>query len=101
MMCITYVISVMRMAAATVPIRFTKKDIEAMERFIKEGYFSTKSDLIRTSVRHYLREIAFEGFMQSATGEPVKKEDLERVNKEIREIRGEIWKREFRAQSLP
>lgn len=85
------------MTAATVPIRFTKEDIEAMERFVKEGYFSTKSDLIRTSVRYCLREIAFEEFMQDASRKPVKKKELERVNKEIREG---VWKREFRAQGL-
>lgn len=88
------------MAAATVPIRFTKKDIDAMKRFVDKGYFSTKSDLVRTSVRHYLRELAFEEFMQNASAKPVKKEELERINREIREIRKEIWKREFRAQSL-
>ncbi|MFQ5975005.1 MAG: ribbon-helix-helix domain-containing protein [Candidatus Hydrothermarchaeales archaeon] len=88
------------MTTATVPIRFTQKDIEEMERFVKEGYFSTKSDLIRTSVRHYLREIAFKEFMQDTSRESVKKEELESINREIRDIREEIWKREFRAQSL-
>jgi Arc/MetJ-type ribon-helix-helix transcriptional regulator len=88
------------MTSTAVPIRFTKKDIEAMERFVEEGYFSTKSDLIGTSVRHYLREIAFEEFMQSASRKPIKKGELERLKREIREIRKDIWKREFRAQSL-
>jgi len=81
------------MASTTVPVRFVKKDIESIDHFIEEGFFTTKSDLIRMSVRHYIRELAFEELMKKASNRPLTKEDVDRVNRRIKEIRRERWEK--------
>ena len=79
----------------TVSAKFAEKDMELMEEFIKKKYFSNRSDLIRTAVRHYLRESASQELMRGASPQPVSKEELKEINHEIKKIRMEIYKREF------
>jgi Arc/MetJ-type ribon-helix-helix transcriptional regulator len=47
------------MSGTVLTTRFSKKDIETMENLIKSGYFESKSDLIRHSVRHFIEEKTF------------------------------------------
>ena len=44
------------MSGSVITTRFSKKDIQTMNNLIKSGFFDTKSDLIRHSVRHYIEE---------------------------------------------
>jgi Arc/MetJ-type ribon-helix-helix transcriptional regulator len=44
------------MVGTVLTTRFSKKDIEVMENLIKSGFFESKSDLIRHSVRHFIEE---------------------------------------------
>jgi len=37
-------------------VRFVRKDLEEMEWLVRKGYYSNKSDLIKTAVRNLIRE---------------------------------------------
>ena len=45
------------MANETITVRLSPKDIEVMDRSIEEGYFTSRSDLVRYSVRHTMMEM--------------------------------------------
>jgi len=80
----------------TISAKFTERDAELMESFIKRKYFLNKSDLIRTAVRHYLNEEMFHELMGQNRVEPLTKDDIDKINREIRKIRKRIWEDEFK-----
>jgi len=45
------------MANSTIGIRLSDYDVERMDRTIKDGYFTSRSDFIRESVREKLKEL--------------------------------------------
>ena len=47
------------MTGTVLSTRFSKKDLEIMENLIMSGFFDSKSDLIRHSVRHFIEEKTF------------------------------------------
>jgi Arc/MetJ-type ribon-helix-helix transcriptional regulator len=83
------------MEAVAIPAKFTKKDIALMDEFIKEGYFSTRSDLVRTSVRHFLHELSMREIRSKIPTKKISKKDIESENKEIRKVRQDLWKRKY------
>jgi metal-responsive CopG/Arc/MetJ family transcriptional regulator len=87
---------VKNMEAQAVPTKFTKKDIQLLDHFIEEGYFSTRSDLIRTSVRHYLHELTLMEIQGRVRSKKKKrkwtKKDIKKELKEIRGLRRQRWK---------
>ena len=42
------------MANGSITVRLSEKDIEMIDRKVKDGYFTSRSDLIRYYVRHHL-----------------------------------------------
>jgi len=84
----------------TVSAKFTEKDAELMEGFVRGKYFLNKSDLIRTAVRHYLNEQISNELMRKAKTEQLTEHDVDKINKEIRKIRKGIWNREFKRKNV-
>lgn len=82
----------MEMEAQAIPAKFTKKDIQLLDHFIEEGYFSTRSDLIRTSVRHYLHELTLMEIQGRIWKKKTTKKDIKKELKEIRDLRRQRWK---------
>ena len=83
------------MEAVAIPAKFTRKDIDLMDQFIKEGYFSTRSDLVRTSVRHYLHELSLREIRKNIKPKKLSKKDIEEELKEIKKIRKDLWKKKY------
>lgn len=48
---------VITVANETITVRLSPKDIETMDRSIDEGLFTSRSDLVRYSVRHTLMQM--------------------------------------------
>ena len=83
------------MEAVATPAKFTRKDIDLMDRFIKNGYFSTRSDLVRTSVRHYLHELSLREIRSKVQPQMISDKEIEQELKEIKKIRKDIWKKKY------
>ena len=83
------------MEAVAIPAKFTKKDIALMDEFIQEGYFSTRSDLVRTSVRHYLHELSLREIRAKIPTRKFTKKDIETELKELRKSRQNLWKKKY------
>jgi len=45
------------MASSTIGIRLSDYDVERMDRTIKDGYFTSRSDFIRVSIREKLKQV--------------------------------------------
>ncbi len=45
------------MTNGSLTIRLASKDILDIDDLISKGYFTSRSDIIRTSVRHYIHEL--------------------------------------------
>jgi len=45
------------MTSSTIGIRFAEHDVEKIDRRIKDGYYTSRSDFIRASVREKLKEL--------------------------------------------
>ncbi len=82
------------MEATAIPAKFTKKDIDLMDQFIRKGYFSTRSDLVRTSVRHYLHELSMREIKTRMEQKILDKKEIEKELKEIRRVRKELWEKD-------
>jgi Arc/MetJ-type ribon-helix-helix transcriptional regulator len=80
------------MEAVAIPAKFTKMDIQLLDHFVKEGYFSTRSDLIRTSVRHYLHELTMMEIEKKIKPKTYSKDGVKKEIEEIRKVRRAIWK---------
>ncbi len=83
------------MEAVAIPAKFTRKDIDLMDQFIKNGYFSTRSDLVRTSVRHYLHELSLREIKNMIQPKVLSEKEIEEELKEIKKIRKDLWKKKY------
>lgn len=81
------------MESTAIPTKFTKKDIDLMDEFVKEGYFSTRSDLVRTSVRHYLHELSSLQIKRRIPQKQLSDDDVENELNEIRRVRKKLWEK--------
>ena len=85
------------MSGSTIGIRFAENDVEKIDRRIKDGYYTSRSDLIRASVREKLKELdQREGhaFMlrEIARNRGITDED---VIESARSVRERMYAREF------
>lgn len=91
--CVIHMYNRDRMEPTAIPTKFTRKDIDLMDEFVKEGYFSTRSDLVRTSVRHYLHELSSLQIKRKIPQKRLSKDDVETELKEIRKVRKKLWEK--------
>lgn len=82
------------MVNATITIRLSPKDIATIDRSVNEGFFTSRSDLVRYSVRHTLMQMdeserkfeLIKGFTKD------KKIDAPSVNKALKDARRKAHK---------
>ncbi|MDI6639572.1 MAG: ribbon-helix-helix domain-containing protein [Methanocellales archaeon] len=80
------------MSSETIPARFSKKDVKLLDYFVEEGYFSTKSDLIRESVRHYIHELSLREIRMRVPQKEWTEGEIQEELGEIKRIRRKLWK---------
>lgn len=88
------------MSTEVIPIRFPKKDLEALDSFVSEGEFKSRSEMIRYAVKKtvselYEKKLAEEILKKSG----VKNKTSGQILKELKEIRMELWSKKY-AKSL-
>ncbi len=84
------------MSNDSITVRLAPKDIERMDRLIEGGHFTSRSDLVRSSVRRTLesrRQVPaiFEEMRKIADEKGITTED---IVKAVREVRHEIHQEE-------
>ncbi len=82
------------MANDSITIRFARKDLERIDEMVHQGYYTSRSDLIRTGVRHLIFDMAkaeekLEGSRRFAEENGITMED---IRKTIREVRPQLYK---------
>jgi putative addiction module CopG family antidote len=80
------------MSNETVTVRLSPHDVEMIDRRIEDGHFTSRSDVIRYSVRHILngmeeRESRLKELADSARSKGI---TMESARMAVREARGEI-----------
>ena len=81
----------------SITIRLAPKDIEQIDDKVEEGYFTSRSDMIRTSVRHYINEL---GNIPPVIEEMGRKADekgitRDKIVKAARKARKQIYREEY------
>ncbi len=81
----------------SITIRLAPKDIEQIDGKIEEGYFTSRSDMIRTSVRHYINEL---NNLPPIIEEMSRKADKKRISRDkivkaARKARKQVYKEEY------
>ena len=78
------------MSTDVTSIRLPHKDAMVIEHFVGSGEFKSKSEFIRYAIKKTMNEIILQEFHEKMT-EPIKKKDMDKIQKEIKEIRKELW----------
>ena len=78
------------MSTDVTSIRLPHKDAIVIEHFVASGEFKSKSEFIRYAIKKTINEIILQEFHEKMT-EPVKKKDVDKIQKEIKEIRKKLW----------
>lgn len=78
------------MSNETITIRLSPRDVDMIDSKIKEGLFTSRSDLIRYSIRHVLNEMEIREqnlalLRDLASSKGITKDSLGNVLKETRE----------------
>jgi Arc/MetJ-type ribon-helix-helix transcriptional regulator len=81
----------------SITIRLAPKDIEQIDNKVEEGYFTSRSDMIRTSVRHYINEL---GNIPPVIEEMGRKADEKKITKDkivkaARKARKQVYREEY------
>ena len=71
-------------------IRLPQKDAIVIEHFVESGEFKSKSEFIRYAIKKTINEIILQEFHEKLT-EPIRKKDVDKIQKEIKEIRKKLW----------
>ena len=87
------------MATEVVTARLPIKDAELIKFFIENGEFKSKSDFFRFAVKHTLAELIQRQLDTMMVTRKINKKELDRIHKQIKEIREETWSRKY-AKSL-
>ncbi len=85
------------MSGSTIGIRLADHDVERIDRRIKEGYYTSRSDFIRASVREKIRELDEREGHASLLRDMARERGItdEDVIKAARKVRKEMYAREF------
>lgn len=81
------------MSNETITIRLSPKDVDMIDSKVKEGHFTSRSDLIRYSIRHVLNEMEVReqnlAFLKDLTA--YKRITRDSLRRSIRESREEVF----------
>ena len=70
-------------------------DLKLIEFFIKKGEFEDQSDFFRCAIRRMIAELTQDELDLFSTVRGMDGNELERIHKEIKDIRREIWKEKY------
>ena len=80
------------MATDITSIRLPQRDAIIVEHFVHTGEFKSKSEFIRFAVKKTINEMILKEFHEKlAEKEPITKKKLDTIQKEIKEIRKQLW----------
>jgi Arc/MetJ-type ribon-helix-helix transcriptional regulator len=81
------------MSNETITIRLSPKDVDMIDSRVKNGHFTSRSDLIRYSIRHVLNEMEVREQNLSLLRESARSKGITRdsVRKAVRESREEVY----------
>jgi len=85
------------MSNSTITVRLSEHDIQLIDKNITEGRYTSRSDVIRTSIRQTLRESQLADERLKLLAELAKSKNLtqDRINKDVRTVRRKIYKEEY------
>jgi len=71
-------------------VRFVRKDLEEMEWLVRKGYYSNKSDLIKTAVRNLIRETIDRELNRRIPRKEITERGVNELNEEIRSLKRDV-----------
>ncbi len=78
-----------------VTTRLPSIDLKLIEFFIKKGEFEDRSDFFRCAIRRMVAELTQNELDLFSTVRGMDENELDRIHKEIKDIRREIWKEKY------
>ena len=90
----TIVIIGITMQNSSVTVRLSPRDVEMMDKKIIEGYFTSRSDIIRYSIRHLMDELDEKERRLDLLARIADEKDItmEDVREAVREARKEVYR---------
>jgi len=80
------------MATDVTSIRLPQRDAIIVEHFVETGEFKSKSEFIRFAVKKTINEMILKEFHEKLSEKkPITKKKLANIQKEIKEIRKQLW----------
>ena len=80
------------MATEVTSIRLPQKDADIVEHFVEIGEFKSKSEFIRFAIKKTINEMILKEFHDKLRDkEPLTKKKVDRIQKEIKDIRKQLW----------
>jgi len=85
------------MSNSTITVRLSEHDIQLIDKNITDGRYTSRSDVIRTSIRQTLRESQLADERLKLLAELAKSKHLtqDRINKDVRTVRHKLYKEEY------
>ena len=85
------------MSNESITIRFAEDDLNQIDKKIKEGKFTSRSDFIRYAVRHNLFEMEkFESNLDILSDIAEERQiTVDKIRKSVRKVRKRVYKDEF------
>jgi Arc/MetJ-type ribon-helix-helix transcriptional regulator len=84
------------MATKVVPIRFPKKDLKALDSFVSEGEFKSRSEMIRYAVKRTISDLYAKKIEEEILKKPgARTKTNEQILKELRSIRRGLWGKKY------
>lgn len=82
------------MQNSSVTVRLSPRDVEMMDKKIIEGYFTSRSDIIRYSIRHLMDELDEKERRLDLLARIADEKDItmEDVREAVREARKEVYR---------
>ena len=85
------------MSNESITIRFAENDLNQIDKKIKEGKFTSRSDFIRYAVRHNLFEMGKLESNLDILSDIAKERQItvDKIRKSVRSVRKKVYKEEF------
>lgn len=80
------------MSTEVTSIRLPPKDTMMLDHFVESGEFKSRSEFIRFAVKKAINEMVLREFHEKLSEDkPMNKKKLNKLQKEIKEIRQKLW----------
>ncbi|MCI0480851.1 MAG: ribbon-helix-helix domain-containing protein [Candidatus Dadabacteria bacterium] len=85
------------MSNSTITVRLSDQDIRLIDKNITDGRYTSRSDVIRTSIRQTLRDSQLADERLTLLAELAKSKRLTqgRIDKDLRAVRRKLYKEEY------